>query len=157
VKGIADTGFLVAFANRAARHPEWALRVAGGVTEPLLTCEPVLAETAFHLQSVPLVLSMLREGLVTLAFDCREHLTQLETLARRYADRKPDLADLCLVRMSELHPRHSVITTDARDFRVYRRNKRETIPLVCPPAHGQGRPSTRDLPQSGRRLAGPGT
>jgi len=133
VKGIADTGFLVAFANRADRHHEWAVRVAGGVTEPLLTCEPVLAETAFHLQSVPLVLSLLREGLVTLAFDCREHLAQLEALARRYADRKPDLADLCLVRMSELYPRHSVITVDAGDFRVYRRNKRETIPLICPP------------------------
>jgi len=35
--------------------------------------------------------------------------------------------------MSELHPRHRVITVDRRDFRVYRRNKREAIPLVCPP------------------------
>jgi predicted nucleic acid-binding protein len=134
VKGIADTGFLVAFANRGDRHHEWAVRVASGVTEPLLTCEPVLAEAAFHLQSVPLVLAMLRQGLVALAFDCREHLPQLEALALRYADRRPDLADLCLVRMSELNPRHSVITVDRKDFRVYRRNKRETIPLVCPPA-----------------------
>jgi hypothetical protein len=134
VKGIADTGFLVAFANRDDRHHEWAVKVAGGVTEPLLTCEPVLAEAAFHLQSVPLVLAMVREGLVALAFDCREHLPQLEALALRYSDRHPDLADLCLIRMSELHPRHSVITVDRKDFRVYRRNKRETIPLVCPPA-----------------------
>jgi predicted nucleic acid-binding protein len=133
VKGIADTGFLVAFANRADRHHEWAVRIAERVTEPLLTCEPVLAEAAFHLQSVPLVLAMLREGLVTLAFDCGEHLQQLEALALRYADRRPDLADLCLVRMSELYPRHGVITVDRADFRVYRRNRRETIPLVCPP------------------------
>jgi hypothetical protein len=41
--------------------------------------------------------------------------------------------DLCLIRMSELYPRHSVITVDREDFRVYRRNKRETIPLICPP------------------------
>jgi predicted nucleic acid-binding protein len=134
VKGIADTGFLVAFANRGDRHHEWAVRVAGAVTDPLLTCEPVLAEAAFHLQSVPLVLALLREGLVTLAFDCREHLPQLEALALRYADRRPDLADLCLIRMSELHPRHSVVTVDRKDFRVYRRNKRESIPLICPPA-----------------------
>lgn len=133
MKGIADTGFLVAFANRNDRHHPWALRVAERVTEPLLTCEAVLAETAFHLQSVPLVLAMLREGLVTLAFDCREHLPQLMMLADRYADRHPDLADLCLIRMSELHPRHSVVTVDRHDFRVYRRNKRETIPLVSPP------------------------
>jgi hypothetical protein len=104
------------------------------VTDPLLTCEPVLAEAAFHLQSVPLVLALLREGLVTLAFDCREHLPQLEALALRYGDRRPDLADLCLIRMSELYPRHSVVTVDRKDFRVYRRNKRESIPLICPPA-----------------------
>jgi len=93
----------------------------------------VLAEAAFHLQDMALVLALLREGLVTLAFDCRDHLPQLAALAQRYAGRRPDLADLCLIRMSELHPRHSVVTVDRADFRVYRRNKREMIPLVCPP------------------------
>jgi predicted nucleic acid-binding protein len=133
MKGIADTGFLVAFANRNDRYHQWALGVAERVVEPLLTCEPVLAETAFHLQSVPLVLAMIREGLITLAFDCSDHLAQLGLLAERYRDRKPDLADLCLIRMSELHPNHDVITMDREDFRIYRRNKREVIPLICPP------------------------
>ncbi len=133
MKGIADAGFIVAFANRNDEHHDWAVSVAGRITEPLLTCEAVLAEAAFHLQSVPLVLALLREGLVTLAFDCSDHLPQLATLADRYADRRPDLADLCLIRMSELYPRHSVITVDREDFRIYRRNKREAIPLICPP------------------------
>ena len=57
----------------------------------------------------------------------------MQVLARRYADRHPDLADLCLIRMSELYPRHTVLTTDKDDFRVYRRNKREAIPLLYPP------------------------
>ena len=133
MSGIADTGFLVAFANRGDRHHDWAVGVAERVTEPLLTCEAVLAEAAFHLGSVKLVLRMVQEGLVVPSFDFREHLPQLAELAERYADRNPDLADLCLVRMSELHPRHRVITVDARDFRVYRRNRREAIPLICPP------------------------
>jgi uncharacterized protein len=133
VKGIADTGFLVAFANRNDKYHTWAVSVASGITEPLLTCEAVLAETAFHLQSVPIVLSMVAEGLVEVAFDCRSQLSQLAKLADRYSDRNPDLADLCLVRMSELYPRHSVITVDRTDFRIYRRNGRETIPLICPP------------------------
>jgi len=34
--------------------------------------------------------------------------------------------------MSELYPHHTLITVDA-DFRVYRRNKREAIPLLTPP------------------------
>ena len=135
MKGIADTGFLVAFANVNDRHHGWATQIAVGVTEPLLTCEAVLAETAFHLESVSLVVAMVNEGLVALAFDCREHLPQLTRLADRYSDQKPDLADLCLVRMSELFPKHLVITIDRTDFRVYRRNKRETIPILCPPEH----------------------
>jgi hypothetical protein len=76
---------------------------------------------------------MVNEGLVSVAFDSREHLSQLTRLAERYADRKPDIADLCLVRMSELFPKHSVITVDRTDFRIYRRNKREAIPILCPP------------------------
>jgi len=36
--------------------------------------------------------------------------------------------------MSELHPKLPVITVDREDVRVYRRNKREIIPSICPPA-----------------------
>jgi len=75
---------------------------------------------------------MIEDQLVNLAFDCNDHLSQLAALAKRYKDRRPDLADLCLIRMSELYPRHRVITLD-KDFRVYRRNKREVIPLISPP------------------------
>lgn len=131
--GIADTGFLVAFANRSDVHHDWAVSLAARVTAPLLTCEAVVAETAFHLQDTALTLDMIADGLVTVAFDCNDHLPQLRALAKRYADRQPDLADLCLIRMSELHPRLSIMTVDVADFRVYRRNKREAIPIVAPP------------------------
>jgi uncharacterized protein len=134
VNGIADTGFLVAFANRGDRYHDWAVGLAKRLTEPLLSCEAVFAEAAFHLQSVALVLTLMREGLFILSFNCKDHLTQLRALAERYADRQPDLADLCLIRMSELYPRHSIITIDRADFRIYRRNQREVIPLICPPA-----------------------
>lgn len=133
MKGIADTGFLVAFANARDQHHAWAVAIAERIREPLLTCEPVLAEAAFHLRNTGIVLAMLRDGLIALAFDVNDHLPQLAALAARYVDRQPDLADLCLVRMSEIHPRHPVITVDRQDFRVYRRHKREVIPLLCPP------------------------
>ncbi len=134
MKGIAHTGFLVAFANARDRHHRWAVSVAEQVTEPLLTCEPVLAEAAFHLGSVAVVLEMIAEELLALSFDCNDHLPQLAALAKRYRDRRPDLADLCLIRMTELYPKHSIITIDVADFRIYRRNKREVIPLICPPS-----------------------
>jgi len=133
MKGIADTGFIVAASNQHDNHHAWALNIARAVTEPLLTCEAVLPEAAFHLKSSSGVLSLVEDELLRVAFDLSKNLPELRELARRYADRTPDLADLCLIRMSELHPRHVVITVDESDFRVYRRNKREAIPLLCPP------------------------
>lgn len=134
MKGIADTGFLVAFANRNDAFHEWAVELAGAVDEPLLTCEAVLAETTFHLSNVPLVMEMMEKRLIQLSFAAADHLTHIDELGKRYADRNPDFADLCLIRMSELYPKHSVITVDRDDFNFYRRNRRERIPVICPPA-----------------------
>ena len=133
MKGIADTGFVVAFGNRDDTHHLWAVEIAKGIKEPLLTCEAVLAEAAFQLNSTSYVLSLVSDDMLRIAFDCSRHVEQLQDIARRYQDRKPDLADLCLIRMSELYPRHIVVTVDAADFHVYRRNKREIIPTLCPP------------------------
>lgn len=133
MNGIADTGFIVAFAHKNDRHHAWAIDLAEQITPPLLTCEAVLAEAAFHLDSTSLVLSLVQDGLLRVAFDFSRHFEALVELADRYEDRNPDLADLCLICMSELYPRHPVVTVDAADFRVYRRNKREVIPTICPP------------------------
>ena len=132
MRAIADTGFLVAFIRSSDMYHAWAIDVADQISEPLLTCESVLSETAFHLGNAALVFEMIEDGLICLDFVCNEHLAQLAALAKRYKDRKPDLADLCLIRMSELHPKHSVITVD-EDFAIYRRNKREVIPTISPP------------------------
>ena len=131
---IADTGFLVASVARRDRYHHWAAELASRVDEPLLTCEAVLAETAFHLGSAAAALELVHTGLVRPDFDIAAHLPRLSELAARYRDRNPDLADLCLIRMSELHPKLPIITTDVKDFRVYRRNRREAIPLIVPGA-----------------------
>ena len=132
MRAIADTGFLVAFANRTDQHHEWALEVARQVTEPLLTCEAVLAETAFHLGGAKNALVFVTAGLVRIAFAAADHMERLVQLGARYADRQPDFADLCLICLSELNPSHPVITTDLTDFRVYRRGSRDVIRLIAP-------------------------
>jgi predicted nucleic acid-binding protein len=133
MKAIADTGFIVAFGNHGDNHHAWAVDIAKNITEPLLTCEAVLAEAAFHLGSSSYVLSLLQNDMFRLGFDLTRNLEQLAELAKRYDDRRPDLADLCIIRMSELYSRYTVITVDEDDFRVFRRNKREAIPIICPP------------------------
>jgi predicted nucleic acid-binding protein len=133
MKAIADTGFVVAFLNRDDRYHDWASELGRRVSDPLLTCEAVLAETAFQVESVGRVLALLRDGFLKVAFDLTKNVEEVLELAERYRDRTPDLADLCLIRMSELYDDLPVLTVDESDFRVYRRNRREVIPIVCPP------------------------
>ena len=133
MKAIVDTGFLVSFLHSDDQFHGWALEVLPTLDAPMLTCEAVLAEAAFHLRSSDGVLQLVEMGMLRIAFNLAEQSPALRELAARFADRQPDLVDLCLIRMSELHPKHVVVTVDEADFRIYRRNKREVIPLLCPP------------------------
>jgi uncharacterized protein len=133
MRAIADTGFIVAFLNYDDRHHDWAREIGRVVSDPFLTCEAVLAETAFQVESVSRVLALLQDGFLRVAFDLAENIEEVQALAERYRDRTPDLADLCLIRMSELYEDLPVLTVDEGDFRVYRKNRREIIPIVCPP------------------------
>jgi len=133
MKGIADTGFIVAFLNGSDRHHGWALEIAASVSEPLLTCESVISEAGFQVGSVQEVLDLVQDGFLKVAFDLPRNFERIRELAIRYHDRTPDLADLCLIRMSELYDKLPVLTVDESDFRVYRRNGRDVISIVCPP------------------------
>ncbi|MGB9206020.1 MAG: PIN domain-containing protein [Terriglobales bacterium] len=135
MKAIADTGFIVAFVNREDQYHNWASEIGRGVSiaEPLLTCEAVLAEAAFQVESASRVIALLQDGFLTVAFDLADNIEEVQALAERYRDRKPDLADLCVIRMSELYETLPVLTVDENDFRVYRRNRRDVIPIICPP------------------------
>jgi predicted nucleic acid-binding protein len=135
MKGIADTGFVVAFLNARDTHHAWALELAEQVTTPLITCEAVLTEAAYLLNQPALVLETLSSGLLALDFDLNANGEQLVVLAERFSDQSPDLCDLCVVRMSELHPEHSVLTTDRKDFSVYRRNRNQVIRTIFPIEH----------------------
>jgi uncharacterized protein len=133
MRAIADTGFIVAFLNRSDRYHDWASEIGRGISGPFLTCEAVLAETAFQVESSSRVLALLQDGFLTIAFDLAENIEEVQALAERYRERTPDLADLCLIRMSELNEQLPVLTVDESDFRIYRRNRRDVIPILCPP------------------------
>ena len=132
MKAIADTGFFVAIANRRDQYHDWAVNLLAKLQTPLLTIEAVLSETAFHLQSSRTALLMIESGLVRIAINPEREWPELLRLAEQFDDQRPDLADLCVIRLSEIYPIHKVLTVDGSDFRVYRRNSREPIPVVCP-------------------------
>jgi len=61
----------VAFLNRRDRHHEWADEIGMRASEPLLTCDAVLAETIFQVGSVAEVLDWCRR-ILTARLDLRE-------------------------------------------------------------------------------------
>src|SRR5579871_4844479 len=127
MNGIAETGFLVACASRGAPHHRWASEIIRQVSLPLLTSESVLSEVGFQRSPSSYALSLVRRGIVRLAFDVNRNLDVLTDLAERYADRSSDLTDLCVVRMREDSPRHSAVTRQQRVFGHYREHNRQSL------------------------------
>jgi predicted nucleic acid-binding protein len=130
---IADTGLLVAAADPHDRHHAWA---ASALRQhaPFHTCEAVVLETAWVLGSPGGVLGLLARGDLVLdpKFDFAAEIPRLLELCRKYADRSMDLADACLVRMTELTTRCKIWTVDRNDFSAYRRHGRQTVPCEFP-------------------------
>jgi uncharacterized protein len=136
LRTVVDTGPLVAVLNANDEHHAWAREVFGKLSPPVFTCEAVLSEAQFLLQERggdPLaVLVWVQQGVISLAFDAANEIERLLALQRSYRNLPMDFADACLVRMTEIHERSSVLTTDSH-FRIYRRNGRQIIPVRTPP------------------------
>jgi predicted nucleic acid-binding protein len=77
------------------------------------------------------VLGLIDAGVVEIDFTLKTHFRELATLIRRYANVPMSLADACLVSMAVLIPNAVVFTADS-DFRIYRRHRRQRIPLLLP-------------------------
>ena len=134
MKKLADTGLLVAAADSQDHHHSWAA-AALRKHAPFHTCQAVVLETAWMLGSPIGVLTLLARGdlVIDPAFTFSTELPRLLELCRKYSDRPMDLADACLVRMTELTSRCKVWTVDREDFSAYRRHGRQTVPCEFPP------------------------
>lgn len=135
---LIDTGPLVAALNRRDKHHPWARGILGSIRPPLLTCEAVLSEAAYLLRgragAPAALLELLTRGLIQSPFRLQDEAQAVRQLLTRYGSTRMDLADACLVRMTELHADCELITID-REFRdVYRRRGRQVIPTVMPTA-----------------------
>jgi predicted nucleic acid-binding protein len=131
VKKIADTGLLKALLDRSDSFHHWG-HEQFRIHAPFYTCETVLDELAFLLGDASLGLKLVSRRDLILDFALSDHVPEILRLLDRYADQPMDLADACLVRMSELVENCKIWTVDEKDFRVYRRNVRQLIPCEFP-------------------------
>lgn len=133
---ILDTGPLVGLLDVSDHLHSWSVGVFAKFDGPLLTCEAVLTEACHLLRTTPnghdRILELVELGGVVVHPMLPAEGAAIRGLLSRYKDQGMDFADACLVRLTEMHADCRVITADVQDFRVYRRNGRQTIPLLTP-------------------------
>jgi predicted nucleic acid-binding protein len=132
---LADTGALVALLDRREKFHAWAVEQIRTIRPPLVTCEAVLAELCFLLSDFPKGVELVRDNLASGAwaidYSLKTEQERVFALMGVYSDQPMSLADGCLVRLSEMQADSRIFTLD-RDFQVYRRNRRQVIPLITP-------------------------
>ena len=73
----------------------------------------------------------IRDGHLVNEFDFARMASRAFELMAQYRSVPMDYADACLVVLSEYHRELPVMTVDT-DFRIYRRNRTQPIPLLAP-------------------------
>ena len=105
------------------------------MARPTLAAWPPGAKTAGRtLADLPgeEILALFARKVITVPCSLEAHAGPVAHLLEKYHDQGMQLADACLVRMSELKRDCRVFTLDKQEFRVYRRFERQVIPLIAP-------------------------
>ena len=132
MKKIADSGLVIAALDSGDQAHAWARDLLERESPPWLVCEAVLAEIAASIGTPVPVLEMLAAGDLEIAFDLKIEKAAVLALVKKYKDQGMDMADACVVRMSELIQGSVVYTVDKRDFTVYRTHRKRRISCVFP-------------------------
>lgn len=135
INAILDTGPLVGALDRNDQWHVWAAKEFAAIRQPALTCEAVISEACFMLRTVPdarqKIFALIERGILHVVPVLPDESPAVRLLLSRYGARM-DYADACLIRLSELHRNHTIVTTDTDDFRIYRRFGKQGLPLRLP-------------------------
>jgi len=124
---IADTGFFLALFNANDDHHQRAITLLQKLDEPLITTHPVVTETingtvvwTGGIQQKCQFLLDIAEAAFQL-FEMRSpHFQRMAELIEQYQDLPMDYADASLVVLAEYLNEGRILTTDCKDFAVYR-------------------------------------
>lgn len=135
IDAILDTGPLVGSLDRDDQWHTWAAEAFATIRQPAITCDAVISEACFLLRGTPdsrgKIFALIERGILRIVPVLPEESPAVRALLARYGQRM-DYADACLVRLAELHRKHVIVTTDAEDFRIYRRFGRQALGLHVP-------------------------
>jgi uncharacterized protein len=133
---LADTGFFVALANQNDTFHRKAQKQLVILTESLITTYPVIIETSYLLyeRSGQIAQFKFLRQLTTNSIQIfnfqKSHLERAVELMQQYANLPMDLADASLVVLAEEVKENRILTTDIRDFSIYRYLETQTFVLL---------------------------
>lgn len=130
---LVDAGPIVGLLNEADQWHDWSHGVLTSLDDVVDTTETIWAEVCHHLKrdrkTLLAAAESVRQGRIVLHSGWRDP-SRVVALLERYA--QMDAGDASLVVLSEEFPRAKIITTDVRDFTIYRRFRNEPLPLIHP-------------------------
>jgi predicted nucleic acid-binding protein len=135
---LLDTGVIVALLDRSERNHLRCVEAIEDLTQPLVTCEAVIAESCYLLRDVAgaseAILENVEKGIFQIPFSIVRSASSVRRIVRKYKDRQIDFADACLIILAEEIGTGEILTLDG-DFQFYRWSKNKFFQLrPQPPA-----------------------
>jgi len=134
---LADSGYWVALASPQDAWHEAAVAATRQLTDPLVVTWPVIAEASYLLLGRGGVTAQTRfldqiSSHVIIHLLQRSHLLTLRSLMEKYCDLPMDLADASLVVAATERNDGRILSTDMRDFGIYRWKNTEPFDNLLP-------------------------
>lgn len=131
---LLDTGPWVAFIDRSESKHEECVRWLKQFRGVMLSTEAVLTEVLYLLNfsytAQAAALDFILRGAVTLVPLSTESLAFTKGLMEKYQDVPMDFADATLVALGHDINENHVVSLDAKDFSIYRLNKRKAFVVL---------------------------
>ena len=130
---LLDSGCIVALLDRSERRHEECVEAIDALSDPIITCEAVIAESTYLLRdcrgAARAILENVERGLFQIPFRLAGNAKAVSDLMEKYSGAPMDLADACLVQMAKEHRTSRILTLD-RDFQVYRWGRNRPFDLL---------------------------
>jgi predicted nucleic acid-binding protein len=132
---LLDTGVIAGCLNRRDHHHARCVAAMAKVRRPIVTCEAVIVESFYLLQSIPSaaddVLANVAKGTFQIPFQLSECASEVRQILRKYKDTPADFADACLIHMADLLNTGDILTLDS-DFKHYRWRRNRHFRMLIP-------------------------
>jgi predicted nucleic acid-binding protein len=132
---LLDTGVIAGCLNRRDHHHARCVAALARVKQPVATCEAVIVESFYLLQSIPSavddVLANVGKGTFQIPFQISACASEVQQILRKYRDTPADFADACLIHMADQLNTGDILTLDS-DFKHYRWRRNRHFRLLIP-------------------------